>query len=252
MTQTNKTFPTDEVFHQMQKLYAKEIDSGNETEYMHGHSQENSIRRQLNIWEYYREYIKPGQTILDWGCMHAPDSCILRFHHGKDLELFGCDLDDPGTFPVFHNYAGLDFSKLEHPVRLPYEDKQFDVVVASGVLEHAAMDYESLKELHRILKDEGKLIISFLPNQLSYTEWISRRIGRGYHIRLYSKRKVLSDLKHYGFIPVKHCYHQFIPGQRMQSVFGKLWFLNPYLERFWPFRCFCANIAVVAEKQPFL
>jgi ubiquinone/menaquinone biosynthesis C-methylase UbiE len=38
---------------------------------------------------------------------------------------------------------------------LPYAPNTFDAVVASGVLEHTAMDMEALKALFRVTKTAG-------------------------------------------------------------------------------------------------
>ena len=46
---------------------------------------------------------------------------------------------------------------------LPFEDETFDVVVATEVLEHLRMYYEVLREMVRVLKPGGLLIIT-IPN----------------------------------------------------------------------------------------
>src|SRR5262245_30808593 len=72
---------------------------------------------------------------------------------------------DADHYPVFHRYADLSYRQLDHIFRLPYPDAAFDAVIASGVLEHVPMGYESLKELHRVLRPDGRLIITYLPNR---------------------------------------------------------------------------------------
>src|SRR5262249_47334019 len=52
-------------------------------------------------------------------------------------------------------------------------------------LEHVAMDYESLKELYRVLKLDGLLILTYLPNRWSFREWLRRVRGQDYHRRRY-------------------------------------------------------------------
>jgi SAM-dependent methyltransferase len=152
------------------------------------------------------------------------------------------------VFANFHGFAGLEYLRLTDPVRLPYDSHSVDVVVASGVLEHAAMDFESLKELHRVLREKGKLIITFLPNRLSYTEFSARRRGLSHHRRLYGLTEALQMVRHHGFHPIYHVYDQFLPAHRFQRTLGKLWHLNGLLERIWPLRLFCANITIVAER----
>ena len=83
----------------------------------------------------------------------------------------------------------------------------FDRVIGSGVLEHVAMDYESLKEIYRVLKPDGRLIIANLPNKFSYAEFMARNFGKYFgnsgHNRLYTKSKISSMLKSTGFRPLK-------------------------------------------------
>ena len=74
---------------------------------------------------------------------------------------------------------------------LPFPDRAFDMVIAGGVLQHAAQDYESLKEVYRVLKLGGHLAITHLPNWLSYTEFLARNLRKAdFHCRLYSVSEI--------------------------------------------------------------
>ena len=75
---------------------------------------------------------------------------------------------------------------------LPYDDNSFDVVIGSAALEHVPNDSECLKELYRIIKPGGAFIMTTLPNRLSYTEWLNRRLHRTHHLSLYG----LKEAKH--------------------------------------------------------
>ena len=56
---------------------------------------------------WYRRYLPDEGAILDWGCNHAPDSCLLRMAYGQRLRLHGCDFVDSGLYAVFHEFAGF-------------------------------------------------------------------------------------------------------------------------------------------------
>ena len=214
------------------------------------HSEINSIRRQVDVFDRYQDYLPEDGTILDWGCKHAPDSCLIRYALGDGPRLLGYDFGPPDAYQPLHDYAGLEYTAAEHPYQLPYDDESIDAVISGGVLEHVAITTESLKELYRVTKVGGILAITFLPNRLSYTECFHRSIGsNSYHRRLYTPRLIRELLLHHGFDPQLSGYHQFIPGQRGGMVFSKLWFFNGFLERCWPFRSFCANLFVVAIKR---
>jgi SAM-dependent methyltransferase len=69
------------------------------------------------------------------------------------------------------------------------------------------MDYESLKELNRVLKPGGRLIVTYLPNAASLEEWRLRRRGRNdFHRRLYSSAQLRALLTHCGFWPLLIAY----------------------------------------------
>jgi ubiquinone/menaquinone biosynthesis C-methylase UbiE len=73
---------------------------------------------------------------------------------------------------------------------LPFDDESFDVVVDSGVLEHVANPAASLTELHRVLAVGGIIVITFLPNRWSWTEWSLLTSGSQFHHR----REAAGDL----------------------------------------------------------
>lgn len=98
------------------------------------------------------------------GCLHGPSD-----FRSKAFAV-GCDFSTglpANYYPPFWDYCGLEFVPLSDNLALPFDDNSFDCVIGAGVLEHVAMDYESLKELYRVLKPDGRLIITNLPNKFS-------------------------------------------------------------------------------------
>jgi len=91
---------------------------------------------------------------------------------------------------------------LTDPDRLPCASQFFGAVIGSGILEHSARDGESLRELYRVLKPRGVLVITYLPNRLSIHEWLRRVVWRrDFHRRLYGLREIRRMLLHHGFYP---------------------------------------------------
>ena len=234
---------------ELKKLH-QQVLARREDRYLLLHGRPNSLRRQVDVFFLYQDFLPQDGTILDWGCKHAPDSCLMRFTLGDGPRLLGYDFGRGDSFGEFYDYARLEFKEAEHTFRLPYADDSLDAVLGSGVLEHVAITTESLKELYRVLKVGGAFIITFLPNRLSYTDWLLRTTGsNAFHRRLYSRRLISELLLHHGFEPQVHGFHQFIPAQRGGKLANQMWFLNQYLERLWPFRNFCANQYVIAVKR---
>jgi len=243
---------------QLAKLYAVQAQL-KEDPYLHAHSRNLAvIRRQTSIFERCQEFLTEAGTVLDWGCRHAADACMVRMLRGSDVELHGCDVDG-GEYSVFFDFAKLRYAQLHHPYLLPYRDNSFDVVIGSGVLEHVPNDSESLKELYRIIRPDGFFIMTMLPNRYSYTEWMNRRLGNPHHLRLYSLSHAKFMFMHHGFFPVRSGYHQVVPtlSSPKRGIFDlhfanvlveKTFSLNSTLERFWPINKFSSNIFIVGKK----
>lgn len=218
------------------------------------------IKRHVDAFRRYAPYLRGG-NILDWGCRHAIDACLIKNHFGAEARLFGCDVMDEG-YEVFFQFADLEFSMLDHPNELPYGDDTFDAVVGSGVLEHVPNDVESVREIRRVLKPGGNLIITFLPNRYSYVECLSKVLGRPHHDRLYSMGSVRQLLSQSGLAPVYSAYHQVMPTLaggasakigRIRVINRLVQFLyrfNGFFEELWPTRWAATNIMVVAQKAP--
>lgn len=218
--------------------------------YLQRHATTNAIRRHVDVFERYREHVPSSGRVLDWGCFHAPDSCLLRSVFGDAVELHGCDFRPAGTFPTFHGHAGLEYRPLQDPFALPYDDGMFAAVIGSGVIEHTANDSVSLRELYRVLADDGVLILTFIPNRYSYTEFLGRRMHNGRtHSRLYGMTEIRRMLLHHGFLPIEHGYHQMVPRTGGGELASYVWRFNAALERAWPLNRLASNLMVVARRR---
>lgn len=223
------------------------------------------IRRHVDAFDIYKEYLKDKTRILDWGCRYAVDAYLIRAYLSERVNIYGCDVTKEERQSFLYDYAELEYTQLTHQYKLPYDDNCFDVVIGSGVIEHVPNDYESLKELHRIIDNNGYLVITFLPNYLSYTEFIARKFrnGKAAHRRRYSIKQITRSLLHTGFLPVSCGYHQVLPSfasfssndykfrnlEYFQFLVSKIYSLNKYAERAWLINQFAANIFVIAQKK---
>jgi len=184
-------------------LYQQYLDHNQNDPYVRIHADKVFLSGTVQLFRFYEPYLTGRSSILDWGCRHAPDACLIRARFGKQVALHGCDVIDPEPYQDFFRYAGLEYRRLTHSYQLPYADGQFDAVIASGVLEHVPMDYESLKEVNRVLKPQGRLVVSYLPNAWSVEEWWRRARGRDdVHRNLYSRSEFRRLLLRSGFLPL--------------------------------------------------
>lgn len=211
------------------------------------------ITRHVDAAQLYEPYI--GMRILDWGCKHGVDAFFVRAMRGDGVIIDGCDFDPPERYASFYRSSRMNYMQLRHPWDLPYADGAFDTVIASGVIEHVPQTAESLKELWRVLKTDGHLIVTFLPNRMSYTEWLSRRTGGLRHLKLFDIASFRGILLHHGFEPIAAGYHQVMPtlaghiaSTRAQKLAEMVYLVNNVLERTPFVRSFAANIYIISQR----
>jgi SAM-dependent methyltransferase len=246
---------------ELARLYALQVSIKPDT-YLHAHSRNRAlIRRQISIFERCQPFLKDARTVLDWGCRHGADACLVRILRGDGVQIEGCDVD-AGGYQAFYDFAQLRYTQLTHPFQLPYANDQFDAVIGGGVLEHVANDSESLKELYRILRPGGHFVMTMLPNKYSYTEWLNRQLKNPHHMRRYKLSEIHHMFMHHGFQPVVFGFHQMIPSLSnvrggifdlpfANSLAERLFWLNSILERMPPLNRLATNIFMVGKKVEY-
>jgi malonyl-CoA O-methyltransferase len=95
-----------------------------------------------------------GCRVLDAGCGKGRFARILKERH-PGAEIWGLDISEEMLKfvpPEIHTRAGL-------LTELPFEDASFDCAYATESLEHAVEIDRAIRELCRVLKPGGKLVI---------------------------------------------------------------------------------------------
>ena len=173
---------------------------GYQKEYLLQHFRDRRIiRGEIDQTREYARWFPRGATVMDWGCGPALPSLILS-RLRPDLKLRAANFDmQIQTFRLLWDAAGLQVESLEHPWKLPWADDSLDAVISSGVLEHVPHEQMSLSEVYRVLRHEGKLVVSGLPAKYSLVEWFNRRTGRPNHPRRYTPAQAKKLLLSCGF-----------------------------------------------------
>jgi SAM-dependent methyltransferase len=94
--------------------------------------------------------------ILDVGC--GTGANLLMLSEYGDAE--GVDVSEDAL--AFCRERGLDKVKLGAAEQLPYDDATFDLVTAFDVVEHIDDDLAGLKEMRRVLRPGGRVLL-FVP-----------------------------------------------------------------------------------------
>ncbi len=169
--------------------------------------------------DFHELNLKPHSLVLDAGC--GTGRHLRALAKLPDLKIVGidrnnADLNDaltslknmPDALSGNYLVTRADINKL------PFDSASFDCVICSEVLEHIPQHEEALKELVRVLKPQGSLVIS-VPRYFS--ERICWFISRAYcnddggHVRIYKKKQLQKMLNTHGFmcwkINYKHALH---------------------------------------------
>ena len=143
-----------------------------------------------NIVNRYFSNISGNINILDFGS-HTGVLGVIFQYYGYNIRSIDLDLVIEDNIQTYKQ-NDLKIDRLPQDwKKLPYEDDHFDLVIFSEVLEHL---YESpiqiLKELYRILKPEGALILT-TPNVMK----LENKIKYFFHINIYQ------DIERYCYNP---------------------------------------------------
>ncbi|WP_019176582.1 class I SAM-dependent methyltransferase [Methanomassiliicoccus luminyensis] len=142
------------------------------------------------------DWLPSGKRYLDIGCS---DGEVLHWV-GERCELaVGLDVDRRTMTEARKKCQGSEFS-LGSADRLPFAGSTFDTVSMLDVLEHVPDPIGSLKEVDRVLKPGGRLILS-VPHRGAFgfvDAQRSRLFAAGRKVLLGKDDEVL-DHKHYRF-----------------------------------------------------
>jgi SAM-dependent methyltransferase len=110
---------------------------------------------------------------------------------------------DPSPEAVaFCRRRGLDGVRQSGVERLPYDDERFDLVTATDVLEHIPDDAGAARELRRVAKPGGRLLVTVPAYQ-----WLwSQHDDSHEHQRRYTLRRLRSALTRAGWEPHVQTY----------------------------------------------
>ena len=115
--------------------------------------------------------LKGGERVLDIACKDADLLRVLR-SRGLDVDYTGLDLSER----VIEKAKGLGRGGAVVVADLlegaPVPDGSFDRIFALEILEHLPQPLRLLEEARRLLKDDGRLLLS-VPNPYYYMELVN-------------------------------------------------------------------------------
>lgn len=146
---------------------------------------------QKNNW-VIKELKNTSGNILDIGIGYGYlEELIIK--HKLQLYLYGIDISNRAVDLARRKYKGI--FKVANIRKIPFRRNHFNCVIALDVLEHIFENELSnaLLEVKRVLKKDGKLIISVPLNENE----IDKKTNK--HLISFSKKSMINTLERNGF-----------------------------------------------------
>lgn len=158
-------------------------------------------RRELVVELIHQNGLETSSRILDIGCGGGYLAALLE-DVGSNA-VFGLDISERAV--AFCRQRGMRNIFRGDGARLALADGVLDAVVAVDVLEHLTADAAALREWSRLLKEEGKLIITVPAFKFLW----SGHDEVCHHFRRYSKAVLVNLLQEAGFVPQRVSFWNF-------------------------------------------
>lgn len=154
------------------------------------------VMGELDLTREIRARMKDCECAVDLGC--GPGD-LLEALSGSATTVIGVDNSSRMLELAEERFSrdtgvSLRIGELSH---LPLRDEEADCVVMSLVLHHLATPMEAIREVARVLRSDGQLLIAEFDrhdNEIMRSEYGDRRLG-------ISKAKMLNWLEQSGFKP---------------------------------------------------
>ena len=113
------------------------------------------MRKLLDREKKLYSFVARCDKLLDHGCDKGDFTGIYL---GKAKKVCAVDINKKHLDEGKKNYPKIEFKLMKN--RIPYSAHTFDVVTSSDVIEHMKDEKGMIKEIHRVLKKGGYLVLS--------------------------------------------------------------------------------------------
>ncbi len=159
-----------------------------------------------SYWRLF--HVRKGERVLDLGCgdgRHTIDAattpCTVVALDLDPAELRNARRRVRRSDAAGHLHGIVDFCRGDAE-RLPFADACFDKVIATDVLECVLDDERVMREIYRLLKPDGRVVVSSLHRRV---ERLLRRMSseygarRGGPLRVYRRGELRARMQSAGF-----------------------------------------------------
>lgn len=165
------------------------------------------LRGIANAWKF-RPYVKEGDDILDFGCGNGSLLSVLGGKNGVEI--------NPNSAKLARERG--------HDVRSTlgeWESSSFDTVISNHCLEHTEDPLSQLREIRRVIRDDGTLAICVPCHRADYP---FKEVDRDFHLFSWSANNLGNLVRLAGFdvVAAHEIKHRWPP--KWQFVLKRLGF----------------------------
>lgn len=182
------------------------------------------------LWETLSK--NPVDNFLDFGANNGNMLCALSVG-GCFSSAIGVDLNKELLEESMKKMpSNVELKVTYKNQKLPFEDNYFCAVSAIGVLEHIYDQQSVLRELHRVIVDNGKLFIA-IPGKHLFSfldmgnfKFVFPRIHKWFYIKLnseevYNKRYLECKNGMFGDIETEKGWHEHFSRKEIACLLGR-------------------------------
>lgn len=140
-------------------------------------------------------YLKPKSKFLDVGCGTA-EVIFKLAKEFKEVEFFGVDFSKGMVEKAINKTFNLNNTKIieANVENLPFEEGSFNFVICVDTFHHFYNPDSALKEIGRVLKDNGLFLLVDPSPDVFYLKLLLKIIKNLESARKYYSKKELEDL----------------------------------------------------------
>jgi len=155
---------------------------------------------------------KTFESLLDIGC--GTGNVLALIQNKFNAQVSGIDLSE-GMIEKSKEILGRNADlKIGDSENLPWIDDTFDVIICNASFHHYPNPVAVLKEMRRVLKDDGRVIIAdpWMPNFIRFFVNLIFPIINNGDVKMYSGDEMSKMLANCGFTAInfKHLVYFFI------------------------------------------
>lgn len=157
---------------------------------------------------YLPPFFKKGELVLDVGCGDGVVGDFLQKNVG--VKIIGIDISKQAVKKA--NKKGIKAYVASSEEAFPFKENSFDAVFWGDNIEHLFNPAFCAREIRRVLKKDGRLILScpnmgywryrlyyFINGRLPDTEWTGLEVWQWSHIRFFNIKILEKFLSSVGF-----------------------------------------------------